>query len=352
MTTIHVPAAPAIPGLSFRPATAEDWDAIAGLVNEVRKADGIDEVRTGASLASEYPESADFALARDMLLAEVDGRLVAYAIGHRVIRDGMPVGQTDGAVHPAFRRRRLGTALHQAVVDRLRAEFAADPVPGPRQLRTFALEEETGCRELLVEQGFVPVRYGFVMRRSLTGMLPEHPLPEGLELRPVTEDQHRAIFDANNEAFEDHWGHRQPTEADFTRHFQGPDINPGIWCVAWAGNEIAGVVMNMISASENEALGIHRGWLDEVSVRRPWRGRGLGKALCAASFRVLRDLGMDEAWLGVDGANPTGALQLYEGLGFRVHHRWTAYGRPLDGPAPAGWTPDAAAAPDASAGSA
>ena len=47
---------------------------------------------------------------------------------------------------------------------------------------------------------------------------------------------------------------------------------------------------------------------------------------------------MDEAWLGVDGANPTGALQLYEGLGFIVTRRWQAYGRPLDGPAPAGWT--------------
>ena len=55
-----------------------------------------------------------------------------------------------------------------------------------------------------------------------------------------------------------------------------------------------------------------------MSVRRPWRGRGVAKALCAASFRVLREQGMDEAWLGVDGTNPTGALQLYEGLGFCV----------------------------------
>jgi hypothetical protein len=48
---------------------------------------------------------------------------------------------------------------------------------------------------------------------------------------------------------------------------------------------------------------------------------------------------MDEAWLGVDGSNPTGAVRLYEGLGFKVVRRWQAYGRPLEGPAPAGWQP-------------
>ena len=47
---------------------------------------------------------------------------------------------------------------------------------------------------------------------------------------------------------------------------------------------------------------------------------------------------MEEAWLGVDGTNPTGALQLYERLGFTVGRRWQAFGRPMDGPAPEGWT--------------
>jgi hypothetical protein len=46
---------------------------------------------------------------------------------------------------------------------------------------------------------------------------------------------------------------------------------------------------------------------------------------------------MEEAWLGVDAANPTGALQLYEGLGFATVRRWYAYGRPMDRPAPTGW---------------
>jgi mycothiol synthase len=117
----------------------------------------------------------------------------------------------------------------------------------------------------------------------------------------------------------------------------GPDMTPGLWCVAWDGDQVAGVVMNAIFRQENEQLGIRRGWLDRVSVRRAWRGRGVAKALCARSFRVLRDEGMVEAWLGVDGSNPTGAVQLYEGLGFTVARGWKAFGRPVDEPAPPGW---------------
>ena len=68
-----------------------------------------------------------------------------------------------------------------------------------------------------------------------------------------------------------------------------------------------------------------RGWLEHISVRRPWRGRGLGRALTAEGLRRLRAAGMTEAMLGVDAENPTGALGLYERLGFEVHQRTTAY---------------------------
>jgi ribosomal protein S18 acetylase RimI-like enzyme len=221
---------------------------------------------------------------------------------------------------------------------RLVEECAADTRPGPREQRSYALDEEVSDRAILDAEGFVPIRFGFEMRRYLTGSLPVHPLPDGLELRPVSEDQYRAIFEADDEAFRDHWGHRDADESDFQVRFHGPDATPSLWAVAWDGDEVAGSVMNAIFRHENEALGIRRAWLEHVSVRRQWRGRGLAKALCSASFHILREHGMDEAWLGVDAANPTGALGLYESLGFNVVRRWQAFGRPLDRPAPEGWT--------------
>lgn len=88
--------------------------------------------------------------------------------------------------------------------------------------------------------------------------------------------------------------------------------------------------MNFIYPEENTKLGLSRGWLEHVSVRRPWRGRGVAKALIAASLEVLRDRGMQVAALGVDAQNPNGALALYEALGFRPHETWTSYRKALE----------------------
>ena len=74
--------------------------------------------------------------------------------------------------------------------------------------------------------------------------------------------------------------------------------------------------MTFIYEEENEKMGVSRGWLDHVSVRRPWRRRGLASALIADSLRALRDRGLEQAALGVDSQNPTGALGVYETLGF------------------------------------
>jgi mycothiol synthase len=337
---VAVPGLPPIPGLVVRHATPADWDAIADGMNRAHRADGIGEVRSGETLAADCERFDGFDVARDVLVAEVDGAFVACATGYRVERGGVLACETWGVVVPEYRRRGLGTALHRSSRARLVADAATDPRPGPRELRGWGLDAETGEIALLTAEGYVPIRYGFEMRRPLTGALPEHALPPGLELRPVTPDQHRAIFDADNEAFQDHWGLRTPGEGDFIALFEGPEADTSLWCIAWDGDQVAGVVVNLIAVEENAALGIQRGWLEHVSVRRPWRGRGVAKALCAASFRVLRERGMTEAWLGVDGTNPNGALQLYDDLGFTVVRRWQVYGRPLDRPAPAGWLTD------------
>ena len=100
--------------------------------------------------------------------------------------------------------------------------------------------------------------------------------------------------------------------------------------MAWDGDQVAGVVQNWIWPEENEALGVNRGWLEHISVRRPWRRRGLARALTAASLVTFRERGLDEGMLGVDSENPNGALGLYEGLGFSMRSRAAAYRRSLE----------------------
>jgi ribosomal protein S18 acetylase RimI-like enzyme len=96
------------------------------------------------------------------------------------------------------------------------------------------------------------------------------------------------------------------------------------------GDQIAGGVLNTIYPEENEGLGLKRGWLDSVFTRRPWRRRGLARALIARSLAALRERGMTSAILGVDADNPTGALGLYEGIGFAVESRYTAWRKPME----------------------
>jgi mycothiol synthase len=332
--------APDIPGRTFRQGVPGDWASLTNVVNRARAADGVDEVFGPDTLRAEYEPMEWFDIGRDVLIAELDGEMVGLAFGWRVQRGASLALESWGVVLAEHRHQGIGTALHRATRGRLAVEAATDPRPGERSFRSWALDIERSDMALLRDEGYVPIRFGFEMRRYLTGTLPEHPLPDGLELRPVTSDQHRAIFDADNEAFRDHWGHREQDEGDFHARYEHPETDTSLWCVAWDGDQVAGSVVNAIFVDENEQLGVKRGRLEHVSVRRKWRGRGVAKALCAASFRVLRDHGIEEAWLGVDGSNPTGALQLYEGLGFHVARRWQALGRPLDGPAAEGWRPE------------
>lgn len=54
------------------------------------------------------------------------------------------------------------------------------------------------------------------------------------------------------------------------------------------------------------------------------------RALIARSLSQLRELGMTEPSLTVDTENPSGALRLYEGLGYRPVKRGSVYRKPLD----------------------
>jgi GNAT superfamily N-acetyltransferase len=77
-------------------------------------------------------------------------------------------------------------------------------------------------------------------------------------------------------------------------------------------------------------MGYQRGWLSSVFTRRAWRRRGLARALIGRSLALHRERGMTTAALGVDAENPSGALGLYEGMGFAVNYRSIAWRRDFD----------------------
>jgi GNAT superfamily N-acetyltransferase len=143
-------------------------------------------------------------------------------------------------------------------------------------------------------------------------------LPEGIRFAPVGDDQMKQLWDADIEAFEDHWGGFDGSDENYERWKGDPKFDPSLFVVAWDGDEIAGGVVNEINATENAAFNRQRGWLRSVFVRRPWRRRGLGLAVVLRSLQVFRDRGMTSAGLGVDADNPTGAVGVYQRAGFDV----------------------------------
>ena len=93
---------------------------------------------------------------------------------------------------------------------------------------------------------------------------------------------------------------------------------------------MAGMVLSFINRDENEHYARRRGYTEDIAVRRPWRRRGLASALIARSLSALVERGMTQAALSVDAENPSGALRVYERLGYRKIKQWAVFRRRLD----------------------
>jgi mycothiol synthase len=315
-----------VPGVSYRLLGDQaDYGHMADIFRAANTADGIEWVKEAATLRVEHEHHADHDPRRDIVFAEVDARPVAYGVAMREMQGDIAVYYTDGKVRPEFRHRGIGRSLLRRNEARLREIAVQQADAGGRAFGSWIIDDEGGAAALLMSEGYEAVRFSFGMLRPTLDALPDAVLPDGLEIRPVRPDEHRAIFDADNEAFRDSWGHGEATDEDFIATFARPELDTSLWRVAWDGGEVAGSVVVEIGKTENEALGLRRGWLHRVAVRRPWRRRGVASALIVSALAGLRDAGMNDAMLGVDSENPSGALHLYESLGFAVRERATTY---------------------------
>jgi len=329
--TIQLPESPKIPGLRFRGFRGdEDYPKMLAVIEGSKDADGIERSDTLDDLVNNYQHLTDCDPYTDMLFAEVNGEVVAYNRAFWYQEENGPrVYTVFGFLLPEWRRMGIGTAMLRWGEDRLH-QISSEHPKGERFFQSWVSETEKGTITLLESQGYRPVRYGFEMLRDLSEPTPEVPMPEGLEVRSVEPEHMRAIWDANGEAFRDHWGYAPPKEEDYQHWLNNPLLAPDLFKVAWEGDEVAGMVLNFVNENENEEYERRRGYTEDICVRRPWRKRGLARSLIVQSMQMFKDMGMTETALGVDAENTSGALNLYKSCVYKVVKQSMTYRKVME----------------------
>jgi mycothiol synthase len=321
----------------------QDHPDLVRIASAARAANGdLDQV-TAAQLDNDYAHLSNCDLPRDCALVELDGRAVAYGRTYWVDRNS---GERSFEAIILIDSSTPGRGVEAALLDwqidhlvELAAAYPPDRADRPVILAAFAGGRDQATRAILEGAGFVNVRRAASLVRSDFADIPDLPLPDGFELRPIhpaDRAMHRRVFDAAIVAFADHWGDAESdgSENSFQAFIGDPTLRPDLWRVAFHGDEIAGQILNFLEPAHDDGTII--GWTESISVQPRFRRRGLARALLAESLRSVRDAGATCAALGVDTGNARRALDLYESLGFRIVSESYEYQRPVDRPGASG----------------
>jgi ribosomal protein S18 acetylase RimI-like enzyme len=181
-------------------------------------------------------------------------------------------------------------------------------------LRAGALPSETDYLDVLLRRGFVFRKRHARMGRVLTG---DERMPEGFDIRPVRandEAELRSFHEVLESAFADTPDFQPTTFADWREAVDWlPSVSWDEWFVFRSEGRIVGVLQ-----SADQALAHDEGWVRNLAVLREHRKSGVGGALLRTAFATYAAKGRTSAGLGVDLTNPTGAYQLYTGVGMSM----------------------------------
>jgi mycothiol synthase len=317
-------------GLEARPIDKADADAWAELLAAKEKVDQEGENYDADDLLEELADP-KLDAARDSIGLWSGDQLVGYGVVrapdhvvdvHRV--------RTEGAVHPEWRGRGVGAALIRWL-NRRAAAMHEERQPGTvGEINTGAIDTNTGAFELLTSFGFEPCRYFFSMERGFGTPLTELAVPDGLQLVAFDAAYDEPLRLAHNEVFMDHWGSSPKDPDSWKTWFTGSRAFRGdLSYLVLDGDEIVAYSLGYEYVADTEATGIREVYVGQVGTRRSHRGRGLAAVALARVMVEAERTGYQRASLGVDAEYPTGALGLYERLGYTVKSKFVSYRLPI-----------------------
>jgi mycothiol synthase len=314
---------------STRPATRGDASAINDLLAAAEAVDQTGEHHSAEDVV-EMLENPMIVLEHDWVVAQRDGQVV----GHCWLLPREPAGgkvriSIEGAVHPQHRRTGIGLHLVALMVERAHAHARERGLEA--MVAASAPSTNSDAEAVFAELGLRPERWQFEMVADLheEGVGSDPPsVPEGYTLSTwegVNQEEMRA---AHNRAFVGHyafspWGEDMWRQwVSGSRHYR-PELSLVL-------RDEQGTVAAYIQASEYDAMQAATGkrdvFLSSVGTAPEFRRRGLATLLLRHALHRARQAGFDSSTLTVDSENPSGALAVYERVGFRTTVQWTDYG--------------------------
>jgi mycothiol synthase len=313
-----VPDLPALPaGLTARPLTRDDVAAVAALLVAAEQLDDTGEFPDADDLA-EWWDGWGVDLTADGLAVTDDaGLVVGYAtvFASDSFRGAFET-TLEGRVRPDLRGRGVGRALLGWLLARGREVHAARHPDAPALLTVVVPKAMTGLESLVRRAGLTERRWFRQMERPLTD-LPAPPPAVGFEIVPFSPDRDDEVRRAHNTAFLDHHGSSERDPEAWRSLFTGQRaFRPDLSVLALADGAVAGYALAYIFEADARATGKRQIHFGQIGVLPSARGRGVASALIATALRAGAADGCVTAGLDVDSDNVTGALRLYERLGF------------------------------------
>src|SRR5580704_14102640 len=311
---------------SLAPEDLVDWVAV---LNAIEDADWSDDYSTEQDLRETFGNpNQDFARGS---VAVYDGRsMVGYSVlTLRGVADPVHTVLHEGGVHPSYRGRGLGSELLHW------AEQAAVPLhnerfPGrPLSLSSGCLSTNAGAVALHEQRGYQPARWFHSMVRDLSQPIAAAVVPDGLVITGYQPDMTEHARLIRNESFRDHWGSAETSPRTWAHFLAASSFRPGLSFLAYQGAEPLGMLMASEHEAQQERTGRRDLYINLLGTRAAGRKRGIATALLVTAMSAARAAGYDQASLGVDADSLTGAVRLYEHVGFTVALTWTAYRKQL-----------------------
>jgi ribosomal protein S18 acetylase RimI-like enzyme len=263
-------------------------------------------------------------------IAELDGNPVAVVHVFEEKMENEKRGVVDDlAIIPKLRGSDAEKEIVKFAVDQLEKQ-KVNTILVPR-LRWSDTEENNRVK-LLEELGFNLIRKTSLMEINLTRIPSDVEVNKKCSIRLLREHVEEDIEELNslrNESGQGRWNF-QPSIVEEIRHLL--KNNPyscfkGFFAVL--DRKCVGFIIVAIDERYNSERNVKAGIVLGLGVLRNYRKTGIGTTLVLHGLEFLRTQQMTKAMLDVDDLNETGALRLYEKIGFKVLEKYLTYEKPL-----------------------